>query len=437
MYQALIALTAVICVAGMLVAWLRFHDPFHPVFLLAPMFAFIYVYMPLRYLRSGELFTYVSEDRLIFVQTIVVLAAACLIGGCIAGSSDVAPAPEVVHYRRETLQNGAYILGIIGFLCWAYTIHAAGGIAEVFGRSYGAGWSDWGYIRDAVYLLIVALLLLFSPQAFEPRNKRWLLAVVVCSVPWFMQALLGARRGPTFVITVTLVMSWYLARNGRPPLTVMIGGGLALGCFMLILVANRDKIYIGSDLSQVQTDVSGVLDSGAANEYIFGAGCIITSRQTGHYFWGRRYLAEVLIRPIPHQFWPTKYADFGVGEITQNAGVAGGGLQEVMGWSEIPGAAAAAVADLWVEFSWLSIPVMAFIGWFYGRVWRRAVEQGAWWTSLYVILAMLSIYFVTQSGEAVIFRFVILTIPTRYIWRRAAVPVGAVVPLRAPVPQGS
>jgi len=215
-----------------------------------------------------------------------------------------------------------------------------------------------------------------------------------------------------------------LARGTRPPLMLVLGGGALLGFLILFLVTNRKHIYIGGDISNVSTDVSGFLDANEANEYIFGAGCIITSRETGHYFWGRRYLAQIVVRPVPKQIWPTKYADFGVAELTQNAGVAGGGLADIMGWTEVPGAAAAAVADLWVEFSWLSIPVMALIGWLYGRVWQRSVQDGAWWTTLYMIFALLSIYFVTQSGEAVIFRFVILTLPARYIWRKAALPAG-------------
>ena len=106
-------------------------------------------------------------------------------------------------------------------------------------------------------------------------------------------------------------------------------------------------------------------------------------------------------------------------ELRQNAGVAGPGLIAVMGWGEIPGAAAAMVADLWVEFSWLEIPVAFLIGWGLGRVWRLAVTRMAFWMTEYVILCVLSIYFVTQSGEACISRFVILSVPAILVWRRA------------------
>jgi hypothetical protein len=200
----------------------------------------------------------------------------------------------------------------------------------------------------------------------------------------------------------------------------LIGGAVALGTLMLFLVTNRDRIYLGSDFSNMNTDVTQVVtDVNESNEYIFGTGCIETARRTDHYFWGRRYLAYVIIRPIPHQIWPNKYEDFGVGELTQNAGVAGKGLAEIMGWNEIPGAAAGMIADLWVEFSWLMLPALFGIGYGYGRVWKRTVEEGGPWNSQFTIISILAIYLVTQSGEAVIFRFFILSIPTWWVWRKA------------------
>jgi hypothetical protein len=243
---------------------------------------------------------------------------------------------------------------------------------------------------------------------------------VIFTIPWLLQGLLGARRVPTFVIAGTIAMSWYLSHRRRPSVPLMAAGAVLLGSLMLFLVTNRDKIYLGSDFSNVRTDITTVVtDANESNEYIFGIGCIETAKKTGHYFWGRRYLAQFIVRPIPHQLWPKKYADFGVPEITQNAGVAGEGLAIVMGWSEIPGSAAAMIADLWVEFSWLIFPVMYGIGYFYGYVWKRAVGQGGPWNSQYTIISVLAVYLVTQSGEAVIFRLIILTVPTRWIWRKA------------------
>jgi hypothetical protein len=421
--QFLIWATIVVCLVSALRAYFSTKDVFHPAILLSALCAFMYGYMPLKLAKDQLLFAYVTESQADFCQTVALFGIAAMMIGCFSGAaSRRGPAIERTRfeYSPKILKNGAYILGAAGLACWVFTIRGAGGLTGAFGQADGSGWSDIGYIRDGVYLLIVALILLLTPQAFRDRDRTWYVAAILFTIPWLMQGLLGARRGPTFVIACTIGMSWYLARGRRPSLPLLLGSAAALGTFMLFLVTNRDKIYLGSDFSGMKTDVTEVVtDANESNEYIFGIGCIETARKTNHYFWGRRYLAEILVRPIPHQIWPNKYQDFGVGELTQNAGVAGQGLSAIMGWKEITGAAAAMIADLWVEFSWFIFPVLFGIGYLYGYVWRRTAQDGGSWNSQYTIISTLAVYLVTQSGEAVIFRFLILTIPTRWVWRKA------------------
>jgi hypothetical protein len=426
MLETLIWVTVLVCTILPLVAYSRARDPFHPALILGGLSLFIYAYLPIKLIQSNELFSFVTEEQAAFGQSLALAGlTVLLLSTIVGGSATNGLAQSGVNagsYSYKVLQNGAFVLGGAGMVCWGITIRGAGGFTGAFGQAYGAGWSEYGYVRDAVYLLIVALMLLLTPECYQHRTKSWIGAVVLFSIPWIMQGLLGARRGPTFVIVLTLAMSWYLARRKRPSLVLLAAGGLGLGTIMLFLVANRSVIHLGSDF-ELKTDItSGVTSATEANEYIFGTGSIISANQTGRYFWGRRYLAEILVRPIPKEIWPMKYEDFGVPELTQNAGAAGGGLQAVMGWSEIPGAAAAMIADLWVEFSWLYLPVLAGIGYGYGATWRRAVTQGGPWNSQYVILSVLSVYLVTQSGEAVIFRLIILSVPTWYVWRRAYQP---------------
>ena len=268
-------------------------------------------------------------------------------------------------------------------------------------------------------MLLIAVLLLLSPLLFEPRRFVWWLMMVGFAGPWLLQALLGARRGPTFVLAVGIGVSWYMARRRRPSLMVCATAGIAVGLLMLFLVANRDAIYLGSEQELSTGRISATLDASPSNEYVFGAGCIAAARQSGDYFWGRRILAQILVRPIPRQWWPTKYTDFGIPELEQNAGVAKGGLENALGWQEVPGAAAAMVADMWVEFSWGCIPFACLWGWAYGYCWKRAGISGAAWMTQYVILLLLSVYLITQGLEAVVFRLIILSVPVQWIWRRA------------------
>ena len=248
MLETLVWITAIICAGGMANAYLTYRDPFHPAMVILPMFAFIYVVMPLYQLKAGDLFTYVSEDKLVWVHSIVIAGLVCLIVGLHLGSA-AAAAPEnraLIGYRPEMLHRGAYILGSMGLTAWGWAVHNGGGITHVFGHAKGMGVSDFGFIREAAYLLIVAVLLLISPEGYAPKNKLWCAAVVCFSLPYALQGLLGAQRGPTFLIVVSLGMSWYLARFQRPSVVTMLSAALALGVLMIFLVTNRDAIYLGS-----------------------------------------------------------------------------------------------------------------------------------------------------------------------------------------------
>jgi hypothetical protein len=187
---------------------------------------------------------------------------------------------------------------------------------------------------------------------------------------------------------------------------------------VLFLVTNRGSIYLGSSFD-VKTDVSGVVDTAdTGNEYIYGSGTILASIRRDHYFWMRRYLSQILVRPIPTAIWPTKYEDFGVPEMLNNAGT-GEGFADALGWVGAPGSAPGIIADLWVEVWWFAVLLMALLGYGYGFVWRKAVLEGGPWASQYVLISALSIYLVMQTMEAVIFRTLLLSIPCWITWNWA------------------
>jgi uncharacterized membrane protein len=173
------------------------------------------------------------------------------------------------------------------------------------------------------------------------------------------------------------------------------------------------------------------------NEYIYGTGCILAAEARQNFYWGRRYAAQILVRPIPKEIWPTKYADFGLPALQEVMGQAsssnvgtGEGFSEVLGWVGAKGSAPGVVSDLWLEFHWLGIPIMAVIGRIYATVWRKAVVEGHVWTAQYVVMSALSIYLVMQQMEAVIFRLLILSLPVWLVWRRALRTKNAFVPER-------
>jgi hypothetical protein len=254
------------------------------------------------------------------------------------------------------------------------------------------------------------------------RNGLWMWSlgmIGVFGLPWLTTAILMARRGPTFALLTILLMGWYMSRRKRPPVVAMAALAFLTGWLVLFLVTNRGSIYLGSDFNHVNTDVTGIVEKpDAGNEYIYGGGSVLSAERRDHYFWMRRYLAQVLVRPIPSAIWPTKYEDFGVPELLKNAGT-GEGFGDTLGWQGAIGSAPGIVADLWVELWWLSILGMAALGLLYGFVWKKAVTRGGPWMTQYVILSALSIYLVMQTMEAVIFRTLLLSIPCWLTWRWA------------------
>ena len=63
MFETLVWITGALCVAGMAKAYFTFRDPFHPAMMILPMFAFIYVIMPMYQLRGGDRQTSWREGR--------------------------------------------------------------------------------------------------------------------------------------------------------------------------------------------------------------------------------------------------------------------------------------------------------------------------------------------------------------------------------------
>jgi hypothetical protein len=120
-------------------------------------------------------------------------------------------------------------------------------------------------------------------------------------------------------------------------------------------------------------------------------------------------------RLFPHALCPTKYEDIGLPELMHNAGT-GEGIAETLGWQGAEGSAPGIVSDLWTEFRWLNMPVLFLLGRLYATAWRRATLRGGPWIAQYVIVAALSVYFVMQTMEAVIFRTLILSIPVWLTW---------------------
>src|SRR5882724_5407542 len=125
MWVTLIYATALLCTATLVATWGKYKDVFHPLILITPMFGFVYVYMPLRLVADGGVYSYVTEDQCVFYQLAILLGLSAFIAACFRESahrSRPSARGKLVSYDQKKLQQGAYLLGAIGLACWLYCL---------------------------------------------------------------------------------------------------------------------------------------------------------------------------------------------------------------------------------------------------------------------------------------------------------------------------
>ncbi|MGB3516414.1 MAG: hypothetical protein WBA43_08160 [Elainellaceae cyanobacterium] len=449
-FLILVIATGAIALGSFLYAYRRSRDTFHPMIYLGLMLFFLYSYMPLELLiNDGEaLKTYLSVPQLDYIQTLNLLGVSSLCLGVLVGSRNHRWNPfqhlawNFSPRTQKRLARAAIVLGILGLLGFAAGIVNTGGLVAAYGRAYGGGYSRSGYVREAILLTLPALLWFMASHLQRPLSKLDWGVVVIFAAPLLMHGLLGARRGPTAMVVVALLVGWYLIRGKRPGLSRMLVGSCILGFLMLFLVSNRGNIYLGSDIFSSQSQRASIQYIGAysGNEFIYGGGTILNADALNRYFWGRRYFTVFFIRPIPRALWPNKYEDasriLGIPNLEKNLGTGGEQLLETLGWQGAVGAAPGIIADMWLEFWWYFLLVLFGLGWMYGVAWRKAVTVGGLWIPVYTLMMALSVYLIMQTLEAMAFRFLFMSGASWLVWRygiagdRPSLPAPAVSPTR-------
>jgi hypothetical protein len=392
------------------------------------MVAYMYVLLPLQLeLQSpDELRRFLPDAELVRVQLINFLAVGALAIGLIKGTGRArlsCDPGQVLPLRiADRLWWAGAGLGLVSVLIFSYTIAAVGGLGAAYGAAYGGGWADSGYVRDLVVLNIPAILSLFLARSGRPLRAVDWAVIALFALPDLTHGILGARRGPIFQVVATLVFGWFTSRGTRPPLLLVLKGGVVLGLFLLVLVTNRSAIHLGSDL---ELDVTRPLnlEASSGNEFIYGAGVILDAERGGGYLWLYRHAVTFLIRPIPRSIWETKYEDaahlLGGPDMSFNAGNAGETFAGNVGWEAARGSAPGIVADLWVDFGPLALPALGLIGYLIAAAWRQWVSGSPFHSLMYGLILAFSLYLVAQTQVAFLLRFVECCAFAWLAWRYA------------------
>ena len=431
MIELLLILTAVALLLSMWVAYTRTRDPLHPLMYLGAMILYICVVRPLMLLdRGGHTVFFPQESDIFIPQLVTSLGIALFCVGALVGTGRFRKneisrvtfwVPEVIRRRLYTL---GCILGVIALIAYNYAIFRSGGYFHVYSRAKGYYSAGSGYIGECVNFAIPAMgLILLSRPRVGARLHHVLLALLFAS-PLLIHGLLGARRGPTFLVCGTFVVAWAIVSERRQSLARLAVQFALIGLLTLVLFSHRRQIYLGSSVDfnwdALSTAIMPAEEVTTGDDNIFSWGLINTAQHSGRYYWGFRYVVTYLVRPIPKQLWPTKYQDVGLrpsGDGDDIAGFTSAEWKAANGWEPLAGSAAGFVADLFVEFSWGCLIGCFLMGWFYGAIWRKAVVNGGLWTILFIEAAGLSIYVPTQSVSAVFHRFLFMSIPTMIFWK--------------------
>ena len=434
-FQLAAFLSGLVLFAAASLAWVTTRDTLHPMIYLAGMAFFLHAFLPL-YLeltQPDELRGYLGQVELDYAQTIVLLAILSLGGGVWWGahgtlahhhapvlSTSVAPV-RLTSAARVRLVRAAMALATLGLVAWIYQIVNAGGLYAVYGQPYGWFWAESGYVREAFQFgLPGALLLLLARRGLRLRASD-LVWIAIGLLPLLGHGLLGARRGPTFMALVGVGVMWYLARARRPRLGAALLGGLAVGLLLLLLLANRDRIYLGAEAEFSGAGEAYTFEVGPGNEFVFGAAAAVNAEALDGFGWGRRYLMVLLVRPIPRSLWPTKFAD--AARVLRIRNTEKDPLRtdftSSMGWTGAIGSAPGGLFDLWIEFWWAYLFALFAVGWGFGSAYRRALSLGGFWMALYALMTALSIYFVMQGLVAFAFRALLLGAVMWLGWRYA------------------
>ncbi|MEX2670958.1 MAG: hypothetical protein WD294_02485 [Phycisphaeraceae bacterium] len=438
MFEILLILTAVVIVSGMWLGYRRMRDPFVPAVVFAPMLAYMYVYSPAMLQWGGHLDRFFEPDTLAFVQMVNLAFVAIFCVGLLPRISQemtekgsvglssteafVDPATQQVLFRM------ASVIGWLSLLVFIWLVIRAGGPVHVFSQAKVYIGHPIGYVSELPMLAYPAILLLAVSLQGRRVGIEHIILALLFALPHLSVGLIGNRRGPTFLILLTLMVAWYVARQKRPTLRTAVSGVVILGMIMLLLVVNRQVERAGGDAEVDSTRVMSQLTFEGAQsgqEYIYAGGLILTASGTGEYYWGRRWFMQFVLRPFPSALWPSMYDDLGFGDMVRDPGHAGfteAQWEESAGFLPPRGTAGGIAADLFREWGWLGLVSAFLIGKFYSSLWRKFATVGGLWTIMYMIALALSVYLVSQSVGAWLYRVMMILIPTWLAWRYFVAP---------------
>lgn len=440
--------TLVLSLLPAAICWWRTRDPLHPAMLLGAMFAYMYFLRP--FLLGDSILDY-AGGRLTAKQVdlglLVNLMGVGLFGMGLCWGSKLPNRRSVsislsTNDRMRLYQLGV-ILGVLAVVAYWITVFNSGGFVRIYSKSKGYVRSPSGYLSEAVTLSFPAIILLFLARRHLAIRQRDIVLALFFASPHLLHGILGARRGPTFLVLATLLFSWFGAAGRKIKLPQLFGSVGLIVALMFVLITYRGQIYIGSEVEISSSPIferafpTTVRDG---DDYEFGVATINVAHSLGKHYYGSRLLTTLLVRPVPKQLWRTKYEDVGFGWMESGVlmGYTDTEWRSVLGWRPSSGSSGGFAADLFVEFGWGQCAASFLFGFAYCWLWRKAALEGGLWVVLFLEALILVVYVPTQTVSAVLHRYAFMSAMTVLFWKLSVGTTGQQVPVRnTPAAQNS
>lgn len=432
MFTFYTAATGVVVFFLALRAYGNTRDALHPAVIMSPLFIYMYCAWPLLLNRNGDLLQYFSPNDLQFVSLLYLFSITALYLGLVSGRRpseiNLGMSIDVFNIQmdettRKQMARLAMFLGVLAVGAYLYKISNVGGFEAAYGRAKGGGHAGGiGYISEAVLFSFPAVLLYAISRKAGKISGSEIITALIMMMPHLVQGTLGGRRGPIFLALATLFLAWFIAKRQRPKMaTAIIGIGIC-GLAVIFVWSQRQDVYLGSEgqveIERMWEKIVPEDSVSTGNTYVAGAATVLMSDRLNFHYWGYRYFVTFAIRPIPSQIWPTKYQDMGADWLYRYGDeVRAERYRHAVGFVPLAGSAYGYVADSFVEFSWGVLLFSFLLGRVFKGAWVRHTTRGQFWSVLYVVMVILSIYLATQTFTAWGHRTLFIGGLTYVFWR--------------------
>jgi hypothetical protein len=414
--------------------YFRYRDAFHPAVFTAPLMIAGFSVWPLILNRNGDLESLIGTEYLVRVQVYYLLGLFFLYFGMAWRTKAVISRDGSFsawqslkrtiggERARQRLVGLSLLLATVASLAFWNGIANVGGFDAAYSEYKGGGRSGSGYLGEASLLAYPAVLMYsISRQGRGFRLQDWVLILIMVS-PNLIQGTFGVRRGPLFISLSTLFISWIVAR-GRLPGLFRTGVGVGVVSAIVGFMWSQRKLWFSEEGSDTESGFASTLIPTAEmlsqNDFVSGVGNVVLTDYYDAFVWGKRWLVDLVIRPIPRQIWPTKYADVGADWKTGLGGTMFSEVEQVhaLGFPLPAGHSVGMLSDLYTEWWWFALVVLFAFGFFLRWLWVKHRTVGQIWTVIFLSGIGLCIYLPTQSFSAWYHRFLVMAVGTFISWR--------------------